>query len=57
MEDEFFTNNMVIYIEKEIAENFSFEGTKDNLLDICDFLYSYNYTKLCIYFYCISDSN
>jgi len=29
----------------------------DNPLDMCSFFYSYSYTKLCIHFYWINDSN
>jgi len=33
------------------------EFSFDNFLDMCDFFFSYYYTKLCIYFYFISDNN
>jgi len=48
-----------IYIKKEIVENFSFDSIIDGLKDLkepktiflymCDFFYSYNYTKLLNY--------
>ena len=34
MEDKFFTDNMIIYIEKEIAENFSSDLIIDEFRDL-----------------------
>jgi len=57
-----------IYIEKEIVKIFSFDSIIDEFKDlkerrtiiyiyVCDFFCSYNYTKLFIHFYCVSDNN
>jgi len=34
MKDEFLVNNMSIYIEKEIAENFSYDSIIDEFRDL-----------------------
>jgi len=34
MEDEFLTDNMIIYIEKEIAENFTYDSIIDEFRDM-----------------------
>jgi len=34
MEDEFLADNMIIYIEKEIAENFSFDSIINEFKDL-----------------------
>jgi len=67
MEDKILVNNIFIYIEKEIAEDFSsdsiiwwveeYEGTNNNPLYMYDFFYSYDYTKLCIHYFCLSNNN
>jgi len=56
MEGEFFANNLFIYIEKEIVGNFSFgpiidefKNIKEQMTIIIISLYSYGYTKLCIF--------
>jgi len=60
MEDEFHIDNMIIYIEKEITENFSYDSIIDEFRDvkerrtifyICVIFFSYRYIKLCIHFY------
>jgi len=66
MKDGYFIDNMVIYIEKKI-QKFSYDSIIDdfknmkkmmnNPLYMCNFFYTSSYTKLCIYFYWISDNN
>jgi len=57
---------MIIYIEKEIAENFSYDSIIDEFKNMkegkiifymCDFFYRYIHTKLCINIYCMEDAN
>ena len=65
MEDEYFADNMVIYIEKKLTENFNYNSTWvqkyekmiDILLDMCNFFDNYKFTRLFIHFYWISHNN
>jgi len=64
MEGEFLTDNLFIYIGKEIAGNFcsasiidEFKSMKEQMTIIIITLYSYGYTKLCIHYLCLSDNN
>jgi len=64
MKGEFFADNLFIYIEKEIAGNFSsgsiideFKNMKEQMTIVIISLYSYGYTKLCIHYLCLSDNN
>jgi len=64
MEGDFFADNMFIFIEKEIARNFSsdsiideFKNMKEQMTIIMISFYSYDYTKLCIHYLCLSDNN
>jgi len=64
--DEFLAKNMIIYIEKEIAENFSynliideFKNMKEveTILYMCDFFYRNIHTKLYFNIYHMEDAN
>lgn len=65
IEYEFFVNNIIIYIKKEIAENFNFDWTVNKfknlkkritILYMCDFFIILILIYEFIYF-CISDNN